>query len=102
MVWNSDREDILTKFPEIVHVDIEPTNGYLFAAIKDEMFNKMKITKLKDIKQFCYELARQYDNNNKVTLCNFRMVFDTASNYGKFESSYYYFLSDLVANQVIV
>jgi hypothetical protein len=101
MLLERNKETALQQFPEIKHLDIEPENGYIFAVINDEHFDNIPVARLKSIKNYFYQSA---DDGKKadINTHNFKMVFDSHSNFNKHENAYIYFLSDDVANQVTV
>ena len=83
MIWATNKDTIKQKFPEIKHLDVDPVNGYLFAAIDDEVFDNLSVSRLKSIKHYLYESANAEDKQKVINAYNFKLVVDNYSNYGK-------------------
>jgi hypothetical protein len=81
-IWETNKEKIKRKFPEIKHLNIAPENGYLFAVIEDEAFENMTVARLNAIKDHLYQSASAEDKKKILNECNFKVVFDKCFNYG--------------------
>ena len=81
-IWETNKEKIKRKFPEIKHLNIASENGYLFAVIDDEAFENMTVARLNAVKQHLYQSASAEDKKKIINECNFKVVFDKCFNYG--------------------
>lgn len=98
-IFKNDKSKIMAEFPEIKHLDV--WKG-IFIALTDEAFISWTIPQLKAIKKACLRHAKKYDSRLIVKEGNFRVSFDSISNYTKYGSSHNYWKSDLIANQITI
>jgi len=80
MIWADNKDKIKQEFPEVMHLDVEPAHGYLFALMEDEALDKMPVSRLKSIKRYLYQSA------------NYKMIFD----------NYSHFLNNQTEHQIII